>query len=307
MMYAAVGARFGAMLIDGVIGTAFTIPGYVALFGSIAAGSGGGANTSVMFLLASSFVYPIIYVRRVGSRGQSWGHQACGVRVVDATTGGPIGAWRAFGRVIVRGLGAIPCYLGLMWAVWEPRKRGWHDLACNTVVVPAHLPFVFAGPASRGGSPFAPPPPRPLPPPRFDQASPVAPSPSVFAAAVSPFAESAPAPAQVVRHRLEVVFDSGRREVLDGTVIIGRDPAPSAMDRGAALISIDDPTMSVSKTHMAIGLDGDMPWIEDRNSTNGVLLTTRGETLRIVPGKRVRVGVGASVRFGDRTVTVVAG
>ena len=311
--YAAVGARFGAMVIDGLIGTAFTLPGYSMVFGAAAAGSDGGAGAGMIVLLGSSIIYPIIYTRRVGTRGQSWGHQACGVRVVDAVTGGPIGGGRAFGRVIMRGLAAIPCYLGLLWALWEPRRRGWHDMACNTVVVPAHRPFAAVG-TSSGGASFAPahlapaplltPPPPPPPPP--GPPAPAMSAPSIGADFASALGRE-PAPAAVVLERLVVLFDNGRREVLNGTLIIGRDPAPSAVDPGAALISIDDPTMSVSKTHMAIGLDGDKPWVEDRNSTNGVLLITRGETVKIVAGKRVRIGVGASVRFGDRSVSVVAG
>jgi uncharacterized RDD family membrane protein YckC len=295
VVYASVGARFGGMLIDGLASTAMLIPGYAILVGAANASNGGGAGFGLLALVAGSLFYLVIYCRRVGRIGQSWGHQACGVRVVDAHTGGPIGAGRAFGRLIVRGLAAMPCYLGLLWACWDPQKRGWHDMAVGTVVVPASAPF--------GSSPAlplaaAPPPPplaaRPLPSPAPPASAPSAISASLFAA-------------PAVSRGAALEFDDGGRTVFDRTVLVGRDPTAVANEPGALLVGIDDPTMSVSKTHLALGIDGDQMWAEDRHSTNGVMITTAtGEQLRLVAGRRARIEIGARLEFGDRWLKVVA-
>jgi len=29
----------------------------------------------------------------------------------------------------------IPCYIGLIWAAFDPKKQGWHDKIANSVVV----------------------------------------------------------------------------------------------------------------------------------------------------------------------------
>jgi hypothetical protein len=92
---------------------------------------------ALLFIGVGPVILIALLVVRLGKIGQSWGHQAVGVRVVDAGTGNPIGAGRAFGRLLIRGLAAFPCYLGLAWALWEPRRRGWHDMAMNTIVVRA--------------------------------------------------------------------------------------------------------------------------------------------------------------------------
>lgn len=339
--YASVGARFGAFLIDGFIGSAFSIPGYAIVFGSAASGSAGALGFGVLVLLAGAVAYPILYCRRVGTRGQSWGHQACGVRVVDARTGGTIGGWRAFGRALMRGVAAIPCYLGLFWALWEPQKRGWHDMVAGTVVVPASggnsaqaWSASTAAPSTQFG--YQPPPPPPLldqqpPPPSVFAPAPPAGAP--FAAppppAPVPSAEDSPwaprvvaddertvarssltppsAPSVVPTTSIFLAFDDGSHIVLDRTLIIGRDPSPSASDPGALLIAVDDPTMSVSKTHLAVGVEAGSAWVEDRHSTNGVMVTSDGETLKLVSGRRVRLAVGTTVQFGDKNIRITDG
>jgi uncharacterized RDD family membrane protein YckC len=34
-------------------------------------------------------------------------------------------------------LTALACFLGFFWMLWEPRKRTWHDIVANSLVVNA--------------------------------------------------------------------------------------------------------------------------------------------------------------------------
>ena len=34
-------------------------------------------------------------------------------------------------------LSALPCFLGFFWMLWDQRKRTWHDIVANSLVVSA--------------------------------------------------------------------------------------------------------------------------------------------------------------------------
>jgi uncharacterized RDD family membrane protein YckC len=69
------------------------------------------------------------------SAGQSIGNKILGIRVLDADTGRSLPYARAFVRALVSNLSALPCFLGFFWMLWEPRKRTWHDMVANSLVV----------------------------------------------------------------------------------------------------------------------------------------------------------------------------
>ena len=71
-----------------------------------------------------------------GPRGQTLGKMALGIRVVDFSSGGPIGYGRAFIRSIGRILSTIVFLLGYLWMLWDKEKQTWHDKFANSVVVP---------------------------------------------------------------------------------------------------------------------------------------------------------------------------
>lgn len=87
-----------------------------------------------------------------------------------------------------------------------------------------------------------------------------------------------------------------------GPVLIGRNPAPLV---GLRAVAVQDPSMSVSKTHLVIGADVAGAWVMDRGSTNGTMVTLPdGQRIVCLPDQRVRVAPGSVVFFGDLSLTV---
>jgi uncharacterized RDD family membrane protein YckC len=73
------------------------------------------------------------------SAGQSIGNKILGIRVLDADTGRSLPLARAFVRALMSSLSALPCFLGFFWMLWEPRKRTWHDIVADSLVVRASV------------------------------------------------------------------------------------------------------------------------------------------------------------------------
>jgi len=94
--------------------------------------------------------------------------------------------------------------------------------------------------------------------------------------------------------------------------LIGRAPHPVAglpgepePVPGPQLLRVLDPQLSVSKTHLAFGVDSQGLWIEDQNSTNGTAIVGPGGlALRCTPWQRYLVPDGARVVIGRRCFTV---
>lgn len=102
-----------------------------------------------------------------------------------------------------------------------------------------------------------------------------------------------------------LVFDAGQRTTLTTPLVVGREPISLAHVPGASLVSYPDATMTVSKTHFAIGPDVAGVWIEDISSSNGTIVVNPGgvET-PLEPGRRLTTQVGSVIRFGDRWLRV---
>ena len=146
--YAGWWQRVGATLLDGLIGIPFYLPGLIALLagpkhvvfrtdGFEGAGlykepTGGTVLLAVLLYIAGAVAYLVWYCRRVGKTGQSVGMKATGYKIVDARTGEFIGTGRAVGRTFARILSYIPCYLGLLWPLWDSENRTFHDMIVNT-------------------------------------------------------------------------------------------------------------------------------------------------------------------------------
>jgi uncharacterized RDD family membrane protein YckC len=150
------------LVIDGIVSTLFFVPAYIAPFAgpteieSCSLDSSGnidfdgtvqnglcevptdGTIAAAIVLAILGFIGVLVYWAKLeGGSGQTLGKRALGIRTVDVATGGPIGSARAIGRYFARILSALPCFLGYLWAAWDPQKQAWHDKIVNTYVVKA--------------------------------------------------------------------------------------------------------------------------------------------------------------------------
>ena len=71
-----------------------------------------------------------------GARGQTLGKMALGIRVIDFSSGGPIGYGRGVVRYLGRIISGLVCLLGYLWMLWDKEKQTWHDKIASSVVVP---------------------------------------------------------------------------------------------------------------------------------------------------------------------------
>jgi len=101
----------------------------------------------------------------------------------------------------------------------------------------------------------------------------------------------------------EFELSDGRRVSIERTALVGRNPAS---DAHVQLVRVTDPTRSVSKTHLQIGVEPAGVWVADRGSTNGTIVTLPdGGQVACRADQQVRIRVGSTVVFGDCSMRLV--
>ena len=89
----------------------------------------------VLFLVPEA----IYYTAMIGSRSQTFGKMALGIKVVDAESRSPIGYARAFTRwfstATLRALFTIPTVIDHLWPLRDARNQALHDKFARSVVV----------------------------------------------------------------------------------------------------------------------------------------------------------------------------
>ncbi len=126
--------RVGAYLIDYL---AVAVPVAIA----IGLGAGGGDRTGAEVGIGS-LLYLIgfgvwIYNRWIqqGRTGQSWGKRALGLKLLRMDNGQPIGGGLSAARDLLHIVDSIPCYVGLLWPIWDAKRQTFSDKIINTVVI----------------------------------------------------------------------------------------------------------------------------------------------------------------------------
>lgn len=187
-----------------------------------------------------------------------------------------------------------------------------HDVASEPEQAPPHDQEHSAP------SPQVPPPPRE---PSPDPAPPLDPAPAPISGsspAAAPLAAQEPreepdadqahrSPAQAPTQAGPIpylVVDSGERLPVDDTVLVlGR--APSTSDPGQRLVTLSDPTRSLSRTHLRVGCSKHGVWVEDAFSANGTHVRMRDGASYFLPrGERVEVPFGTVLLLGERRLTI---
>ena len=156
----------------------------------------------------------------------------------------------------------------------------------------------------------------PTPPTESASPSPAASPSAHLTPAAAPIVPGVPSPAPVPspaeandRHRAPlapvawIVMDSGEREPVDTVLVLGR--APTSSDPSHRLVTVTDPTRSLSRTHLRLGPAGQGVWAEDMFSANGTLLRLADGSTHFLPrGERVELDVGSALVIGERTLTI---
>jgi uncharacterized RDD family membrane protein YckC len=159
VQYATFGKRFGALLLDGLIVALLYIPGFIYIVSgpkeTYLCNSDLSSNTSGLLIcerptgstwataialwLLALLLGCLYHALMTGSSGQTIGKRAVGIKVVDATTGGPVGFGKAFARALIQGATALICglfwLLDHLWPLWDERKQALHDKAVGSIVV----------------------------------------------------------------------------------------------------------------------------------------------------------------------------
>jgi uncharacterized RDD family membrane protein YckC len=115
--------RFAASILDGLVVTAVSLP---------------FAFIDVTLYYVVNLLGQAVYCTLMegGSKGQTVGKMALGIRVIDLARGGPIGYGRGFIRWIGRFVSSVVFFLGYFWMLWDKEKQTWHDKMARAVVVP---------------------------------------------------------------------------------------------------------------------------------------------------------------------------
>ena len=183
----------------------------------------------------------------------------------------------------------------------------------DPAAAPAPTPAASAS-ATPAAMPPVPPPPAPAPaaPPAPGAMPPVPPPPAV------PEAAPAGAPAAAIdedptvartalpRAGATLVMDTGQRIALVAPrTLLGRAPVAVSPWEKADTVPVTDPDRSISKTHLAVLLDGDRLSVRELGSTNGsAVVAADGARTTLLMGQDVAVPDGARVELGDRSFTV---
>ena len=243
-------------------------------------------------------VVPIITLLVTDPQGRNWIDRVCGTVVVIA---GPAGSAAPRSGPI-----AVPGTAGMSRAPGAagPVPAFVEDTQEQPALTASQLRDRLGAAAAAGaaGGPFAAIPAIPTVP-----TAPIAPAAAaepigdgrIFAPTPAP-AGPAPAPAATL------VMDTGQRIALVAPrTLLGRAPVAVAPWEEADTVPVTDPDRSISKTHLAVLLDGDRLSVRELGSTNGsAVVGADGARTTLLMGQDVVVPDGARIELGDRSFTV---
>lgn len=128
--YAPWGKRVAAFLLDG----ALIAPFYLVMYSGVFSGSEIRSTLVLVVEIGTGILAIWNQLIRQGRTGYSLGKQAVGIRLVNEA-GQPIGIGMTFTRLFSHILDSIPCYLGFLWPLWDPKNQTFADKVCETVVI----------------------------------------------------------------------------------------------------------------------------------------------------------------------------
>ncbi len=143
--YASIGKRIAAVLLDGLLGFAAEVPGFVFIaIGAASAGPSGrleGGAAALFFLgyfiaFVGALGIGIYNIYLLGRDGASLGKRWMHIKVLDPA-GQPLGFGKAFLREFLKGLIGGLCFILWLWPLWDKEQQGLHDKIFGTHVYDA--------------------------------------------------------------------------------------------------------------------------------------------------------------------------
>ncbi|NUU08354.1 FHA domain-containing protein [Leifsonia sp. C5G2] len=126
-----------------------------------------------------------------------------------------------------------------------------------------------------------------------------------FAAADEPDVAPVPAP-----QAFSVLLSDGRREPLSAPVVVGRAPSVTAVPslRGARPVTLTSAEDDISRSHVAVAVEGDSVVVTDLHSRNGTMIVLPGKSpQKLRSGEPTTVVLGTVIDLGSgATLTVEA-
>lgn len=96
-------------------------------------------------------------------------------------------------------------------------------------------------------------------------------------------------------------FSTGESFTVTGSGLIGRSPRPEPGEYFDHLLRLQDPSKSVSKTHLEFGQEAGVFWVKDRYSGNGtVVREPDSRPIRSLPERRYHLVRGSRVDIGEQ-------
>lgn len=121
--------------------------------------------------------------------------------------------------------------------------------------------------------------------------------------------EAAPAPAPTLQ-AFSVLLSDGRREPLSAPVVVGRAPSVTAVPslRGARPVTLTSAEDDISRSHVAVAVEGDSVVVTDLHSRNGTMIVLPGKSpQKLRSGEPTTVVLGTVIDLGSgATLTVEA-
>ncbi|MGH1548426.1 FHA domain-containing protein [Leifsonia poae] len=123
-------------------------------------------------------------------------------------------------------------------------------------------------------------------------------------------APAEPAPAAPDRLEYALLLSDGRREPLSVPIVVGRAPNVAAVPslRGARPVTLTSAEDDISRSHVAVAVEGDSVVVTDLHSRNGTLIVLPGASpQKLRSGEPTTVVVGTLIDLGSgATLTVEA-
>jgi hypothetical protein len=319
------GHRFVAYVVDSLV------PAVAAALFSAGTRSVGGTNVALVVVgLLLALAWAAVCLQQLAVNAASPGMRLMKVQLVGFFDGRPVGwgrvllRWLVFAALSATGLGLL---LLIASVLISPRHQGWHDRVTNAVVIVARP--LAPRPAKARTAPTS----RSSSAPTSGEATPTSAAPPPVAAPVAAVAgdpaigpelaplagepvasaEREPEPDHGVNgatHRTitegwVAELDDGRVVPVRGLVLLGRNPQPGEGEADAELVKLSDESRTVSKTHLALGVDDAGLFVVVRGSTNGSTITPPGEPAASVGAfHAVSVSEGSVVSIGDHWVRI---